>query len=285
METFPKFEKRGEEEQWQLEQIKERVILLCEQIKSKIDSGEYDAIVSDDSGGRIPTILFREIFRLVNPKHDFKTLFVASGQSYFPRNEKEENILINYLQRGLGDAKDILLVTEYIETGSSLIKLIEYLKKTGIENIDVSTIDIDKKSLSEKEVICSKIGCDNLYIGSTKNQPRIDLAANHNVLSGFSKNKEYNPIPIRLETVIESGERKRSEYLSRYEQELLLDIGEYDSDSEIEQAYLNKDEIFKKIDSIPLSSDEKIAIQENVRKTKLHIKELAGEIVSQVWEK
>ncbi len=276
METFPKFEERGNAEQEVLQGLKESFIELCRQMKEQIETGVYDALVSDDSGGRIPTLLFRSILKLVKPEHNFKTLFVASGQFHRPKNLEDEEKLLKYLRTGLGNAKNVLLITQYIHSGKTIKELNSFIRRLGVRTIDVSTINTD-------EINCSTVDCDNLFVGGVYNRTQLGFNENHNVLSGISKRKKYDPRPMRLDKVIEGGEKERSSFLSFNEQDEVLDIGEYDSLSEIKEKQDRAADVFNKIDSIPLSEEEKRAIQQNINKTREHIKKLAEEIVYEVW--
>lgn len=281
MESYPKFEGRGESDQEMIDDLKKGFVNLCEKLKEQIESGEYDAIVSDDAGGRIPTLLFREIFRLVNPEHSVKTLFVASGQFHLPKNKHDEETLTSYLKKGIGDSKKVLLVTQYIHTGKSLNRLVGFLRKINVDKVDVSTIGIDKESFSVKGA-SSTLGCDGFFVGGDHENPFI-FREKHNVLSGISKTKKYDPMPIRLDKAIESGERKRTEFMTIEEQDELFCIDEEDTFSEISLKQKGWTKVFKELDSVPLSEEEKSAIQENINKTRIHIKELAKSIVTEVW--
>ena len=69
--------------------IEPAVISLAKQLKEEIDRGSYDTLISDDVGGRIPTLILRKILKARNPDNKLSTFFVASGQKYIP--EKSEN--------------------------------------------------------------------------------------------------------------------------------------------------------------------------------------------------
>jgi hypothetical protein len=53
---LPDFKGRGESEQIILLSLKDNFLGLCQKMKTEIESGKYDAIISDDTGGRIPTL-------------------------------------------------------------------------------------------------------------------------------------------------------------------------------------------------------------------------------------
>lgn len=180
MESFPNFKERGENEQEMLEGLKKSFISLCEQMKGYIESGEYDALVSDDTGGRIPTLFFMEVLKLVKPEHNFKTLFLASGKNYKPRNEDEQKRLEEYLKRGLGDSKKIFLITQYIHSGHTIARIINDLRNNGIEHIDITSI---YSNVSSGEII-SLTKCDHLFLDDIRDRRQFGFTENNNVLSG-----------------------------------------------------------------------------------------------------
>ncbi len=42
----------------EIAEIEQAVASLISQLKEKIKNGEYDTLISDDTGGRIPTLIF-----------------------------------------------------------------------------------------------------------------------------------------------------------------------------------------------------------------------------------
>lgn len=279
MENFPNFKERGESEQEKLEGLKKSFISLCEQMKSHIESGEYDALVSDDTGGRIPTLFFMEILRLVNPEHSFRTLFLASGKNYKPENEEGQKRLEEYLKRGLGDSKKVLLITQYIHTSRTITTISNDLRNIGVEHIDITSIYANASS----EKIIDSTKCDHLFLDDIRDRRQFGFTENNNVLSGVSKYREYDPLPMSLESALETGQIKRSELLTTEETNKLISIGEHDSFETRKLKILSGEEKIDDLDTIPLSEEEIKIIQENADKTVEHIKILAEEVVSEVW--
>jgi len=76
----------------EIAEIEPAMIVLVEQIKSNIENGDYDTIISDDVGGRIPSLILRKIFKYKYPKRKFNTFFVSGGQII---NDKIQQELIN----------------------------------------------------------------------------------------------------------------------------------------------------------------------------------------------
>ena len=279
MENFPNFKERGDSEQEKIEGLKKSFISLCEQMKSHIESGEYDALVSDDTGGRIPTLFFMEVLRLVNPKHSFRTLFLASGKNYKPENEEGQKRLEEYLKRGLGDSKKVLLVTQYIHSGRTIARIANDLRNIGIEHVDITSIYTNTSS----EKIVDSTKCDHLFLDDIRDKRQFGFTENNNILSGVSKMKGYDPLPMSLESAIETGQIKRSEFLTIEEINKLIGIGEHDSFETRKSKIFSGEQKIDEIDSISLSEEEIRVIQENADRTVQHIKTLAEEVVSEVW--
>jgi hypothetical protein len=118
MESLPKFKERGESELEKVKGLKESIIHLCREMKENIERG-YDALVSDDTGGRIPTLILRAICQQVHNNPDLKTVFIASGTHYKPKNPKENKLLDEYIKKGIGNSKRVLLITQHIQHGSN----------------------------------------------------------------------------------------------------------------------------------------------------------------------
>lgn len=109
--------------------------------KLKDNLARYDAILSDDASGRLPSLFLEKI---VNKKRKdggqkpVHTLFVASGRHGDPAIEDSVAKFISAKKEILGKT---LLVTEFISSGRSIESLIEILKKQGID-FDIAAVSI-----------------------------------------------------------------------------------------------------------------------------------------------
>lgn len=276
---MPKFKERGEKGQKVIEGLKKSFVFLCKEMKSQIESGEYDAIVSDDTGGRIPTLLFRKILKLVNPKHDFKTLFVATGSNYKPKSPEEQAELEKYLKRGLGNSRKVLVVSQYIHGGGTLARLADDLRKIGIQQIDISAICAN----APREEISALTRCDRLFIDTIRDKRQFGFSEDHNILSGVAKQKGYNPMPIRLDRAVDEGERKRTEYMLVREFDELFGVDSHDNYDTKRDKYLRGESVAEELDLVSLSTEEKTTIQDNIKMTRESIRKIAEEIVFEVW--
>jgi len=203
--------------------IEPAVISLAEQLKEKIDQGSYDTLISDDVGGRIPTLILRKILKTRNPENKLKTFFVASGQNYIPsKSEQAHNYakLQDYLKHSTKGTQSALLVTQFIHKGNTIAKLSRALKDAGLEDFDVATVDIASEEAARRSIE-PELGDNNLYVGG---QFYSTLHERHEHLSGVRKSKkgQYFPHPRRATDVLSEDGRD----LSTNEWREIFDISE-----------------------------------------------------------
>lgn len=123
-----------------LKEIKEFSTPLVEKLKSRIETGAYDVLVSDEGRGRIPTLLLRKIFQKVNQEKSLETFFVASGRMKMDSKAIADFVRINNLKD-----KTILIVTEYVSGGGSIRRMTDEFKKNGVKNLDVAALAINER--------------------------------------------------------------------------------------------------------------------------------------------
>lgn len=199
----PKFEKKPEPEKAETEakyhfeeiaELEKPMISLAEQLKEAIDKGEYDALISDDAGGRIPTLIMREIMagrmRKAHPdftpeqeRESLKTYFVAGGQ-----NNPNADVLKKFFKETKGKIKKkALLVTEFMFSGKSIYRLGVLLENAGI-NFDVASAITDDpserhRSLSEYDLYKKH----NLYVGAENFRRDLRIYDRRKSLGGIYK--------------------------------------------------------------------------------------------------
>ncbi|MFH0779669.1 MAG: phosphoribosyltransferase [Parcubacteria group bacterium] len=161
---------------------------ILEQMRDRIDNKEYKLIIGDDASGRIPTFIFRKFLKKVYGKEDAKklqTLFFAgfgAGGELRRKINLGENGLVDKKQKmsdfisqhsiKLNAEERVLLVTDTINTGSSIKPMIEALQALGYA-VDVATVGVckinieDRTDLSDEEKTDSlkeKFNCD-VFVG------------------------------------------------------------------------------------------------------------------------
>ncbi len=262
-------------------EIESAMVSLVKQLKEKIKDKEYDTLISDDVGGRIPTLILKKIIKQVNPDQKLETFFVASGKTYLPTFENEEKYakLQEYLKKMTGKTKKALIITQFIFSGDTMIKLIDALRESGINNFDIASVDAMPYP-EKKEMLMEKLGENKLYIGS---EDFHSFHEKHEKFGGLGKSKEYSPIPKKMKNIIaESGRKFSFEELDK-----ILGIEENDSPQIINEKLKNPQNV-EKLETErfkPLSEAEKNKIQQNINFAREDVDLLSTMVVKDVWGK
>lgn len=285
MENFenkPKIENKETASEFHFREIAEiepAMIFLVKQLKEKIDGGEYDTLISDDVGGRIPTLILRKIIKKHNPEKKLGTFFIASGKTYLPTpaNAKKYEQLQEYLKKVTDKTKKALVVTQFIFTGETLIRLADALKEAGVNDFDMATVDA-MPHFEEEKLLRSRLGKNSLYVGS---EAWHHLHEEHEKFGGIRKTKDYSPYPKRMDDVI----AKEGRELSLEEWREIFGIGKGDSLKVIMEKSRDpeRDAEFERRTHAPLTSEEKEEIQRNINCAREDATLLADKVVAQVW--
>lgn len=216
--NFPSEEEKPERRQWiqyeEIGELEEPIQKILEQLRDKIENGEYGVIVGDDASGRVPALIFDKVIKGAYQENNHEqpqTLFFAGSRvthGSLGKGEKFEKkkFAANFLKRGLLGKKlkgKALIVTDTIETGGSLESIAGGLKEAGIE-FDIATICMLSDRTQEefpavKEELERKLGGEVYYGYAGSEVPQI--FAKHN-LSGVYKDPRKpfaEPSPILKE--------------------------------------------------------------------------------------
>jgi hypothetical protein len=197
-------------------------------MKESIDKGEWDTIVSDEAGGRIPTLLFLEIFRLVHPKSGtLRNLFVRGGRfTGSPTDEELDKYragFSSYVRAGLKEAKKVLFVTQYTADGS-VSSLATRIRKIvpNIQSHDIATVqyyDLGGSGQARHE------GAKHFFVGEDLpifvSDRKSSLEHFHNIASGVYKSQKILHHPMRLDHALEQGIASRTELLDSKDVDIL----------------------------------------------------------------
>lgn len=267
----------------EIAELEPAIISLTKQLKEKIENGEYDTLISDDAGGRIPTLILRKIIKEVIPDKELRTFFIASGKTYYPNpidDPKDYKILLSYLEQKVApETKKALVITQYIHSGKTLIHFLETLRETGITDIDMAAVDA-MPHFEREELLRRLLGKNNLYIGSREWHR---LHEEHEKLGGVRKSKgEYSPFPKRMVDVI----AKEGRELSLEEWREIFGIERGDSSKIIMQKSQDpeKDKEFERKTHAPLTSEETEEIQKNINFAREDTELLSQRVVRQIWK-
>lgn len=103
------------------------------------DLASYDTIISDDSSGRLPSLLFRKIINKKRQALDLprvKVSFISNGRSQGDRPDLRAIRLMKlcrFFEKKREEIGRALLVTEYIDSGNSINGLVRVLEAAGID--------------------------------------------------------------------------------------------------------------------------------------------------------
>lgn len=125
---------------------------ILESLRPSLEQGEFDTIIGDDASGRIPTLILRKVIGEIYGRAGRKgpdTLFFAGGGSAVAHEKKTDikdptGEITAFLEKR--PSKKVLVVTDTIVTGVSLIPLTTALRKTKIK-YEVATVGLDPSGI------------------------------------------------------------------------------------------------------------------------------------------
>jgi len=286
-----------------MKEIEPAMISLVQQMKDKIEKGEYTALLSDEVGGRIPTLILRKILQEKGSNKNIKTYFLAAGQGMpgweFPDEEDfsmvRDNIeprisrkedyekMKDYLSNlDFGD-KRVLIITEYTFKGKTLEKIGLAMQDAGVENrFDFAIMhNTGFDDVTDRLKTLKRMSGANFFIGEENYDS--NFSEGHKELGGVRKSKKYSPIPVKaLKKMKEEGERE----LTKAEFQTIFGTTDGLSPSE-KFDNLNdprRAEEYTKRKKEPLTADEEKEIQRKVNLAREDVDTMAKRVIEQVWK-
>lgn len=196
-----------------LDEMKELLNPLKEvivKLKEKIKNNEFDLVIGDDASGRIPALILYKFLRDEYKKQnkDIRIVFLA-GSRETEQLEDKKNKMAEFLQSQLVDNQNVLIVTELIHRGDSLVPLTDVLQKLH-SKYDVATVGVLRKyRLPDLE---NKLGVSVIW--GEEGHPKIDGS---NVVAGVKKNYED-----LFSTRLDMNEKERKIFLDgRHDVEII----------------------------------------------------------------
>jgi len=169
-------------------------VLLVEKLKEKIDANFYNLLVSDETGGRLPTLLIKAIIKKRHPNTRVDILFLNGGkmlrQLIDDRKPEEEQSFVDYIKFTTKENQTALVVTQVMRSGESLAIMASMLKQSGCKHVDVATIrsGFKDKPIYQKDI--DKLRDSEIFIGR-KYAYTDEFDDKNNVLSGVTKVKNF----------------------------------------------------------------------------------------------
>lgn len=284
------------------ERMEPVVISLVDQLKDNIDNGEYSAILSDETGGRFVSLVLDRVGKVKSPQK-IKTYFVSSGEFIFPRKESKHYTKFKEYLKSLDLGKKVLIATQFISTGRTVLSMQELLNDIGVES-DVATLSNSGESVYTERI-------KNVYVGKVEGQ---NLFQPPNILTGISKPEitdgpDISPLPTSLIERSKSGwrDQPRKEVdkqkiwesifgnlsikdvykeRKRLRAEVYKDPSQWDLAREILEIEKKYDKYVEKIKeerNKPYTEEEIKIIRENIGKARQDIKVMAERVIDQVW--
>lgn len=149
-----------------IEELEEPIKFILMKMKPNLEKGDFEVIIGDDASGRLPTLIIGAVIKKVNSYLGFRLpsvrFFAGKGEE---RKAKKIKEFMEENNIRPSPTKKILVVTDFIATGSSLYPIIEALREQEIK-FDIASIG----ELSEKH---SEAGEENFFSGNKRIEPEI----------------------------------------------------------------------------------------------------------------
>lgn len=203
---------------WEIEELEEPLKKIITKIKEKIDHGDYGLIIGDDASGRIPTIIFsRFIKKICEIKNLPKPgIIFVPGHPNLEKAKRfleKANGLEEYVRKFGGTTKKrILIITEVVASGASLVGLTNFLRKKGID-LDIATLGINPEfggSIYHLNKMTPYIISGEYIRGRAEYQTGVPRISGQINISGVEKKRNYD-IKSRRAVVDEWGDDIRSD--------------------------------------------------------------------------
>lgn len=146
----------------ELEEIESLIESLTRQLGPQFIEGTYPIMIGEDSSGRIPALALSGVAQKINPSEKISTFFLA-GSRFLEGEAKDikKQLIKDYLVKLELDKKllpkqKVLLVTDMIDTGKSMIPLSEALHEMSIP-FDIATCKLfDHDELDPENILTEK---------------------------------------------------------------------------------------------------------------------------------
>jgi hypothetical protein len=262
----------------EIKEIEEAMVSLVAQLKEAIDNDEYDTLLSDDAGGRIPTLVLRKIIRSRRPDHQIDTCFISAGRSL---SAYDDSAVQEYLARLTSQTKKALVVSQLLYSGKTMFVLANKLYEAHIPHFDVAIVDSESQTPTYLEPLIEILGTNKLFIGR-KGAPKSNMHNEHEQMGGIAKSNEPDsPIPMR-----------RIDYITTYGREISAEeeneiFGVKKSDSQ-KEAYRKKEDPeaiqeYEERKFAPVTEEERKEMQKSIDLARADVRMLAERVCIAVW--
>jgi len=166
------------------------------EMKDKISRGDYKCLIGDDASGRLSTLLWRDFLNRINSENDGEpvdTYFLA-GSRFIDFEERQEKIkdLTEYLkslnlESKLENKNDtVLITTDTIQTGQSLVPLTQALGNLGIKYEIMTNVLFEE---TPQYMLEANLGC-KIHYGELRNNDIAPKTYGDMTISGVTKDSK-----------------------------------------------------------------------------------------------
>ena len=185
---------------------------------------DYETLISDDVSGRVPTLVVRKVMKkLSNEPISPDTYFISGGLQLDNTNKEKREEVVEFLKSRC-QSDDVLIVTEYIETGRSIKKMANLVDKAKPDTFDVISLMIENLSTSNKlrEYLSKNFKSKFLNGSVRKNKEDLKLWSKSGLITGVAKSEEYEIYPSKkiYEVSDEVTESKAKEKVRNIRQDI-----------------------------------------------------------------
>ncbi len=261
----------------EIENLKTGMVNLVRKLKGNIDNNKYDALISDEIGGRIPTLVIREVIKSIHPEAKINTHFIAGGY-YIPHDDSKGFLrFCQYVKDSIKEDKSILLITQYVHTGGTLRDFALALSKSGVDDFDIGVVNSEKTD--------DDLG-ENVFVG-TDDTATLKYDQYSRRFAGVAKKKKYDPKLYRLPDVMSEEGRDRFMTDKEYGKELwkIYGIDEFDDEETARKKMADegKRREFQEQMNRSITAEESKKMTETVRMAREDVKTMAAVVLKEVW--
>lgn len=177
---------------------------IIEKLKDDIEKGVFDTLLSDDGGARLPTLIFKDILKIKGPENkETKVRFLALGQrSSEMYGSSYSSELEEYVRKNKDEWGKVLLVTEYVGTGSTLSRIRNMFENTGLTNYDIAALYSNSNLEPENQMTGHNSDGQRTFtgvVGSNDQTGAETLRDWSKRFSGVLRPQSPSPFPIRAD--------------------------------------------------------------------------------------
>lgn len=138
----------------EIKKLHEPIKKLLDQLRDKIDSGQYQLIIGEDASGRIPTLIMKQVLENIYDQNQrprpLTKFFTGSSGLWADFHQQKltdkKTAMSQYIKKWLGERTEnqntrVLIVTDTVGIGNSIEPICQVLKESGL-SFDIATISL-----------------------------------------------------------------------------------------------------------------------------------------------